>query len=94
MNPAILTPADKIRMMKASLRCHHFGLAALLPVIGPLFGIVAAVESGQGRRYEKVSWNPARTQRLIGLNCAVAGTLVWTFVDLLVVWNILNPSNH
>ena len=90
MNTAPLTPIEKIRMMKASLRCHNYGLAAFIPFFGPLLGIAAAIESGRARGYEKRFWNPARTQRLIGLICAAFGTMLWTTVDLLIIWNIVN----
>jgi hypothetical protein len=92
MNAATLTPTDKIRMMKASLRCHNYGLAAFIPFLGPLLGIAAAIESGRARSYEKQFWNPARAQRLIGVGCAVFGTLLWTTVDLLIIWNIINST--
>jgi hypothetical protein len=92
MNPVDLPPVEKIKMIKASLRCQYFGLAAFLPFIGPILGILASLESGRARRFEIKSWNPARAQRLVGVNCAIVGTLLWTIADLLIVWNLLNPA--
>jgi hypothetical protein len=87
------TPASRIKMMKASLRCFYFGIASLLPFIGPFLGVRAVFASFRARRYERFTWNPARAQRLIGINCAWTGTLIWIVLDILVVWHIFNAIN-
>lgn len=85
------TPAEKIRMMKASMCCLVFGLLGLLvPVIGVPFAFAALWWAGQGRLYEKRIWNPARPQRILGFACAVMGAFVWTAVDAVIVYNIWN----
>ncbi len=83
-------PAVKIKMMEASMRCLRFGLLALLPVIGLPFALAAGCQSGVARAREKQHWNPARKLRLVGLSCAITGALVWTIVDVLVIWQIYN----
>ena len=79
-------------MMESSLRCFAFGLLALVPVIGPVFAIFAAWHAGRARIAGKHYWNPAQTLLLWGTICAPIGAILWTGVDILVVWQILNPS--
>jgi hypothetical protein len=88
MKEALSIPAVKIRMMNASIRCLIFGLLGLLPLIGLPFALVAGWQSGQARSWEKYHWNPAQQIRITGLTCAVIGTMVWTIVDILVIWRI------
>lgn len=90
MNTDPSIPAAKIRMIKASMDCHYFGLAGVIPFLGPFFGLVAALESGRARVYETKLWNPARTHRLVGLGCALLGLLIWVPVDLRIAWGIIN----
>ncbi len=80
----------KIRMIEQSIRCMVFGFLGLLPFIGPSFAIIAGWYSGQARHQEKYQWNPGRKLRLIGLGCAVTGVLLWSFVDILLLWKIWN----
>lgn len=90
MNTDRPNPAEKIRMIRASMECHYFGLAAVIPFLGPFFGVIAAIESGRARRYEKRLWNPARTHRLIGFGCAVLGILVWVPTDIRTIVAIVD----
>ena len=90
---ATATPAEKIKMMKASMRCLVCGLLGLVPVIGLPFALAALCFSGRGRLHEKRFWNPARPQRILGFTCAVLGALVWTAVDILIIYNIINGHN-
>jgi len=83
-------PAVKIKMIEASIRCLVFGVLALLPVIGLPFALVAGCQSGLARAREKQHWNPARKLRLVGLSCAISGALLWTIVDVLVIWQLCN----
>lgn len=90
MNTDPSSPAERIRMIKASMECHYFGLAAVIPFLGPFFGVVAAIESGRARRFEKRLWNPARTHRLVGFGCAILGTLIWLPTDIYIICAIAN----
>jgi hypothetical protein len=80
-------PADKIRMLKASMRCLGFGLAALLPVVGLPFTLAAISSSYSARRLEKQFWNPAKPYRILGLICGILGALIWIMVVAIVSYN-------
>ena len=88
------TPAVKIKMMEASLRCLSFGLLGLLPVIGLPFALAAAWQSGVARAGEKQHWNPARKLRLVGLACAIVGALMWTGVIVLMIWQVYSRPSY
>ncbi len=77
-------------MMQASLNCLIYGLLGLLPIIGPPFAVMAGFYSGRARSLEKQHWNPAHSIRLTGIGCAVAGVLIWSMVDILIIWHIYN----
>ena len=79
-------PAVKIRMMKASLRCLAFGLLGWLPIIGLPFALAALWFSSQARAQEKYFWNPARRHRILGVACAALGAVVWSGVDMLLLF--------
>jgi len=82
-------PAAKIRMMKGSIRCLVLGLLGMLPLIGPPFALAAFWSSIRARREEKRLWNPAKTQRILGLVCAGIGALVWSAVDGIIIINLV-----
>ena len=85
---------QKIKMMKASLRCLTFGLLGLLPIIGLPFALAAAWTSGCVRKQEKIFWNPARPQRLLGFICAIVGAVIWTSVDSFLIFRaIYGPTD-
>ena len=86
-------PTEKIKMMKASMRCLVFGLLSLVPVIGPAFALAAGWTAGQVRAKEKLFWNPARPQRIWGFACAAFGVVAWGWVDILFVYRVLNPTH-
>jgi hypothetical protein len=86
-------PAAKIKMMKGSLRCLAFGLLGLLPVIGLPFAIAAGWISGRVRAQEKQFWNPARPQRILGFACAVFGALVWSGVDIILIFRAVTGGS-
>lgn len=90
MKAAPSNPADRIRMIKASMECHNLGLAAVIPFLGPFFGVAAAFESGRARSYEKRMWNPARRQRLIGFGCGIVGILIWLPADVRIIWALVD----
>ncbi len=77
----------KIRMLKNSLRCFTCGLLGLLPVIGLPFAFAALVLSGQVRAGQKKHWNAARPYWICGVVSAMAGTIFWSFILILVVYH-------
>jgi hypothetical protein len=83
-------PAAKIKMMKGSFRCFIFGLLGLLPIIGLPFALAALWGSGRVRAREKLFWNAARPYRIWGVACAASGAVVWSFVDLFVIYRVFN----
>jgi hypothetical protein len=88
------SPAAKIKMMKASIRCLIYGLLALVPVIGLPFGLAALWISGRVRKQEKLLWNPARPYRIFGVSCAAGGTLIWFIVVVLIVYHSVNNNGY
>ena len=84
--------AAKIKMINASLRCFIFGMLALLPIIGIPFGLIALVHAGRTRVAEKHLWNPARRYMMIGGIVASLCVILWTFLFILILWNIVYPS--
>ena len=82
----------KLQMLDASRRCLIFGLLAWLPIIGIPFGIVALVVTARARAAEKQYWNAARPYRLSGEVSAALAVILWTFVLILIGWNLLNPG--
>jgi hypothetical protein len=83
-------PAAKIKMMNGSLRCFIFGLLSLLPIIGLPFAIAALWISGRVRAREKYFWNAARPYRIWGMVCAAGGAVVWSFVDIFLIYHAFN----
>ena len=67
---------------------------ACMPRFRPPFAVMAGFYSGQARTLAKQYWNPAHGIRLAGIGCAMAGVLVWSMVDILIIWRILNPPYH
>ena len=82
--------AEKIRMMKSSLRCLMFGLLGLLPLIGVPFALAAFWASYVARKQEKYFWNPAKPHRIVGLIGASIGALVWSCVDTILIYHAVN----
>jgi hypothetical protein len=90
-----MNAAAKIQMLKSSMQCFAFGLLGLLPVIGLPFAIAALWISGRVRVNEKQFWNAARHYRIWGVVCAAAGTILWSFILMLVIYNAAsNSSGH
>ena len=83
-------PAAKIKMMSGSLRCFIFGLLGLIPIIGLPFAIAALWISGRVRAREKYFWNAARPYRVCGMVCAAGGAVVWSFVDIFLIYHAFN----
>ncbi len=80
----------KIRMLKDSLRCFVLGLLGLLPIIGPPFAIAALWVSGRARTQEKYFWNVAQPYRFFGVLCAAVGAVVWSGVDMILIYHSLS----
>jgi hypothetical protein len=64
----------------------------MLPIIGIPFGVLALVCAGKVRVAEKQLWNPARPYMMIGGIVASLFVILWTFVFILILWNIINPG--
>jgi len=84
------TAAEKIEMLKASIRCLIFGLLGLLPVVGLPFALAALWISGRVRVKERIFWNAARPYRILGIACAAFGAVVWSVVDTLLIYHAFN----
>ena len=84
--------AAKIQMLNRSMRCFVFGLLGLLPVIGLPFAFAALWIAGSVRMKEKQFWNAARPYRVWGVICAAAGTIIWSFVLMLIIYSAFNQS--
>jgi hypothetical protein len=80
----------KLKMMQASIHCLTFGLLGLLPLIGVPFALAGLWASHTARRLERNFWNPAKPHRVIGLICAALGALVWSCVDTVIIYNLVN----
>jgi hypothetical protein len=86
------TAAAKIQMIKSSIKCFAFGLLGLLPIIGLPFALAALWISGRVRVKEKQFWNAARHYRIWGVVCAAAGTILWGFILMLIIYStVSNP---
>lgn len=83
-------PAAKIKMMTASLRCLVLGLLGLMPIIGLPFALAALWFAGVVRTQEKLLWNPARHQRVLGTACAACGAVTWSVVDTFLIFQAFN----
>ena len=83
-------PSAKIQMLKSSMRCFVYGLLGLIPLWGLPFAIAALVISGKVRVQEKHFWNAARPYRIWGVVCAAAGTILWGFILMLIVYSTIN----
>jgi hypothetical protein len=84
-------------MIKSSMKCFVFGLLGLLPVIGLPFALAALRISGRVRAKEKQLqfWNAARPYRIWGVFCAAAGTILWGFILMLIIYStVSNPNGH
>lgn len=82
---------EKIRMLRGSLRCFTFGLLSFVPVAGFGFAIAALGASIQAAARERRFWNAARPYRLVGMIAAIVGTIFWTIISILVIWNVVYP---
>ena len=83
----------KIQMIKSSIKCFAFGLLGLLPVIGLPFALAALWISGQVGVKENQFWNAARPYRIWGVVCAAAGTILWGFILMLIIYSMASNSN-
>jgi len=86
-------PSAKIQMLKSSLRCFAYGLLGLLPIIGLPFAIAALVVSARVRTEQKKIWNAARPYWIWGVVCAAIGTVLWSVVDIILIYNAMTNSS-
>lgn len=86
--------AQKLQMMSASIRCLVFGLLGLLPLIGVPFALAGLWSSSLASRHESKFWNPAKPQRVLGLVCASLGALIWSAVDTIIIYHVINGSGN
>jgi hypothetical protein len=77
----------KIRMLENSLRCFVCGLLGLLPALGLPFAFAALALSGQVRASQKKYWNAARPYWIWGVISAMAGTIFWGFILIIVIYH-------
>ena len=82
--------SQKLKMMKASLRCLIFGILGLLPLIGVPFALAGLWFSYVARREEQRYWNPAKPQRSLGLICSAFGALLWGAIDTILIYQAGN----
>jgi len=87
------TTADKIKMLKGSMRCFAYGLLSLIPLLGFPFAVAALWISGQVRASEKKHWNAARPYRISGVICAALGAIFWFAVISLIVFSAVSNSD-
>lgn len=80
----------KIQMLKSSLRCFVYGLLGFLPVIGLPFALAALWISGRVRAKEKRFWNAAKPYRVWGTVYATLGTIFWSFILMIVIYDVVN----
>jgi hypothetical protein len=85
---------DKIKMLKSSFKCFVFGLLGFLPVLGFGFAVAALRISGKVRGTERNFWNAARPYRIWGVVCAALSVIFWSFILILVVFRMMNPTSY
>ena len=86
--------AAKIMLIQSSLQCLVFGVLGLFPVLGLPFAIAALWISGRVRAREKLYWNAARPQRIVGVACAAFGAVFWFAVIAIILFNVaVNSCN-
>ena len=84
--------AGKIKMLNSSMRCFVFGMLGLIPVIGLPFALAVLWISGSVRVKEKQMWNAARSYRIGGVVCAAGGTIFWSFILTLIIYQAATGS--
>ena len=82
----------KIKMLNSSLQCFVCGMLGLLPVIGLPFAIAALVLSGKVRAQQRKNWNAAKSYQVWGVICAAVGTVFWSFILTIIIYQAANPD--
>jgi len=80
----------KVLMLRRSVACLIYGLLGFIPIVGFGFSVAALRISGLARKAERQFWNAARPQRLLGVTAAAVSMILWSFILILVVWEIVN----
>ena len=70
------SPAEKISVIKSSLRCLGCGIASWVPLIGLPFAASALVWYWKAGRISRGEWNPANHYRIWGFVLAIFGGLI------------------
>jgi hypothetical protein len=83
----------KIKMLNSSMQCFVFGLLGLIPLIGLPFALSALWISGRVRVKEKQMWNAAQPYRIWGVVCAAVGTISWSFILMLIIYQAVNHTD-
>lgn len=72
----MLNPAQRIRVIKLSLRCFVYGWLSLLPLIGLPASIVAIGTHFRTMAVCGGQWNPAKRYLVVGYCLAWLGVLI------------------
>lgn len=87
----MISPSERIILIRKSLNIFVCGLIGLTPVIGfipALFAIVGAVRVRARFRRE---WNPASAYLSAGVAMALLGTGITALAGLIAVFNLIPP---
>jgi hypothetical protein len=74
--PAMPSPAVRIRLIERSLRCFALGSFSLIPLIGLPLAVLAILLHFQVWAESEKEWNPARRYLFAGFYLAWFGALV------------------
>lgn len=88
MTPPRPVPMEKLELIHRSRRILHFGLPALLPVLGLPFAIVVFLQHTQIKHRCGPQWNPAQSSVFWGLTCARIGTAITLCLGVLSVLSL------
>jgi ABC-type phosphate transport system permease subunit len=87
----MISPSDRIILIRKSLNIFVCGIVGIVPVIGvipAIFAIVGAVRVGARFRRE---WNPASAYLHVGVVMALLGTGITALAGLIAVLNLVPP---
>jgi len=85
------SPADRITLIRRSLRIFAYGLASLVPVIGFLYALFAVGNAVSLGRQFRGEWNPALAYLRWGLALAVLSLGINSLALLIVAMNLVPP---
>ncbi len=82
----MLPPADRITLIRRSVRCFWWSVFSFIPGLGMIFAATALVQHGMARRLARGEWNPAGRYLLSGLLLATFGGLFSAIVFLIFLF--------